>query len=132
MSYDASYSLRVCSIQEIDNISINNVEIIKQFRKAYPDTKYYIKKNGEYKESGSWYEAIEQLVDFSNGHPDQLFVLSCEGEEAGDLWRAYVMNGIAQRVDAIITYPPFDLVKHNRDKATNRLPRFINHNINDR
>jgi len=43
--------------------------------------------------------------------PNVLFALAGEGEESGDLWRAYYLNGKTWRSKAEIVYPPLDRTK---------------------
>lgn len=58
-----------------------------------------------------WYSHEEDMRSFSKLHPTILFQLSGEGEDSGDIWTEYYLNGKMQRCEAKITYDPFDETK---------------------
>ena len=62
-------------------------------------------------DSVKWYEHERDMRDFSKKYPDILFILSGEGEENEDVWRAYFKNGKMQKCKAIISFDPFDADK---------------------
>ena len=55
-----------------------------------------------------WYKHDEDMKLLSKKHPDILFELYGNGEEDGDMWKAYYKNGKSYVVRAIISYPEFD------------------------
>jgi len=58
-----------------------------------------------------WYECESDMKEYSKKHPKTLFCISGEGEESGDLWEKYFLNGKVQHCEAIITYEKFDETK---------------------
>lgn len=59
----------------------------------------------------TWYSNQEQITQVSTEYPAVLITVTGYGEEAGDIWRAYALNGQFQREQAIITFPPCILEK---------------------
>jgi len=75
----------------------------------------YEKEIGEISEYGScfedtikWYSYQEDMKVLSLRHPNTLFKLSGVGEESGDLWNEYYLNGKFQRCKAIVSYEEYD------------------------
>lgn len=64
-----------------------------------------------FEDSIKWYRHIEDMKKYSLKHPKTLFKLIGEGEEAGDLWVEYYLNGKIQQVKAKIIYDDFDSSK---------------------
>jgi|LakMenEpi03Aug12_release.lakeMendotaPanAssembly.Ray.scaffolds.fasta_scaffold51249_3 hypothetical protein len=64
--------------------------------------------NDCFDESIKWYEHETDMRSYSLEHPNTLFKLSGEGEESGDIWAEYYLNGKMQRVIAIIVFEDFD------------------------
>lgn len=62
-------------------------------------------------EEVKWYEHEEDMKFLSQQFPDILFKLHGEGEENGDIWDKYFMNGKMQHCHAVMTIPPFDKSK---------------------
>lgn len=48
------------------------------------------------------------LKAYIKGYPEIIFVVYGEGEESGDMWKAYYKNGKQQIEPAVITYGEFD------------------------
>lgn len=55
-----------------------------------------------------WYEHKRDMKQLSLEVKDVLFELSGEGEETGDAWKEYWINGKYQRCQAELVYPKFD------------------------
>lgn len=62
-------------------------------------------------DSMKWYDYNKDMQELSESWPNVLFILSGEGEESGDIWRAYYMNGHEERVQAEIVFREPDLSK---------------------
>lgn len=55
-----------------------------------------------------WYDHEKDMRLYSKKHPKTLFKLIGEGEECGDLWHEYYLNGKMQRVKAEIIYAEYN------------------------
>lgn len=62
-------------------------------------------------DSMKWYGYESDMLSLSNKYPALLFSLRGEGEESGDMWKAWFRNGESLRVNAVVTYPEPDLDK---------------------
>ncbi len=58
-----------------------------------------------------WYGHEKDMRKISKHFPKILFVLEGEGEENGDIWKMYFLDGKAQRCKAILRFPAFDATK---------------------
>lgn len=58
-----------------------------------------------------WYSWPDDMKNLSQEYPNVVFRLSGEGEESGDLWVAYFMNGDMQETKANITFEEPDWSK---------------------
>jgi len=65
--------------------------------------------NGD--ESIKWYDHVDDMRILSLRFPKVLFTLQGEGEEYGDVWKKYFLNGQTQEAQGVITYPVFDKSK---------------------
>lgn len=64
-----------------------------------------------FEESCKWYDHDKDMVAVSRDFPDTLFELSGEGEESGDIWKKYFLNGKVQVAKAKIIFEEFDVKK---------------------
>jgi hypothetical protein len=55
-----------------------------------------------------WYEHEQEVAEFSKYFPTTLFTLNGEGEETGDIWKKYFLNGKMQVAKAKILFDEFD------------------------
>lgn len=121
MGYYTRYSIAIHSEpverSRIDGIDANgNPSFVYVERKlSLEDIKYQISNecgyNTLWEESVKWYDHEKDMRDFSRKYPEVVFELSGEGEENGDIWKAYFKNGKMQRCKAIITFDSFDEAK---------------------
>jgi hypothetical protein len=68
----------------------------------------YLDDYDPFEEQTRWYEWREDMTKYSKLHPDVLFTVSGEGEESGDIWKAYIKNGQIQEETAKIQIAAFD------------------------
>lgn len=99
MGYCTNYSLSVTNGSE---------DLIGKLIESCEDARYAIESNGETYDSTKWYESDNDLKRFSKKHPETLFILSGEGEENGDIWKAYFKNGKMHTIKAQIVFDTFD------------------------
>jgi len=76
-------------------------------------------------ESMKWYDWQEDMVALSKEYPNVLLTLSGEGEESGDIWKAYFMNGEAQHVAAKIVFSDPDFSKFKKIDLTEKRAKEI-------
>lgn len=55
-----------------------------------------------------WYEHEDDCKKVSLLFPDTVIEVSGEGEESGDVWKAYYKNGKSFRAEAVVTFEPFN------------------------
>lgn len=106
MEYATSYGLEIKELK-----ADSNEAIIDNLRKASEGAKYAIDENGETEESSKWYDHEKDLIEFSKRYPSKVFILSGEGEETGDIWKSYFVNGKVQTEKAEIQVAKFDPAK---------------------
>ena len=58
-----------------------------------------------------WYEWENDMKRLSGDFPDILFTLEGEGEDSGDVWKAYFLGGKSQVCKAKLTFDEFDRSK---------------------
>ena len=86
---------------------INILERIDEYLAANEEMQYSLVDGVESK----WYEHRADMQDISKVFPGVLFILNGVGEESGDIWREYHLDGKYQCVKADITYQEFDQTK---------------------
>lgn len=63
----------------------------------YNDCEWVKQSDGRYAlqdtEPCKWYEHDDDMLKASLEHNDVVFILDGEGEESGDVWRAFYLNG---------------------------------------
>jgi hypothetical protein len=83
-------------------------DLIQELREFSEEASYAIDGDGSTEEPTKWYRHEEELRLFSALHPKVIFKIIGEGEEAGDLWHEYYMDGMRQVCKAVISYPHFN------------------------
>lgn len=83
-------------------------EALRQFREGNTRAENALAEDGSAEEPGTWYAHEEDLRAFSEKHPGLLFKLSGEGEDQGDAWDKYFVNGKMQECRVVAHKPSFD------------------------
>jgi hypothetical protein len=100
--------LKLDALKNGGKVTVTDLHIIEKFRETYEYAKHALAKDGGPYESCKWYEHEEQLRKFSTKYPNWLFTLEGKGEEAGDLWKKYFVNGKMQLAKAEIVFDKFE------------------------
>lgn len=60
-----------------------------------------------------WYDHDKNMIELSKLYPDAIWQVDGVGEEDGDIWRTYYMNGKSQSANTkvVVTYDEFDVSK---------------------
>lgn len=109
MGYNTNYTLTVESAEKHLVLSAAGVEeIIAELREESQGAQWALYDDGSTCESTKWYNSATELKAFSKKYPYLRFTLRGEGEESGDIWTLYVVNGKSQLAKAVVTVEPFD------------------------
>lgn len=89
-----------CTRYKID-CSDNVLEEIRKLPNLHP---FSVEDNGEIEEPIKWYEYEKDLLEVSNKFQEEKIILYGEGEDSGDIWRAYFLNGKSERIEAKLVF----------------------------
>ncbi len=98
MGYTTSFKLHLIP-------NDNALEIIDALRNSVDYAGSCLTALGNPNEPMTWYKHEEDLKAFSLKYPEVLFLLTGEGEEAGDIWQLHVQNGKSSRIRAEVNMP---------------------------
>ena len=112
MSYDTHYDLN----WEGDSPSMEDViyQAAELVDGAAPGTPEHKTASEEWEQmldcsmSCRWYQHEADMARISQAWPQTVFELSGQGEDAGDVWKKYFLNGRVQRAPGVITHVAFD------------------------
>lgn len=116
MGYYTNYTLEIHATKDNGLNIINKMSEELENDKFYPfefeledilesDNKNLLKLEGS---EAKWYDHEEEMRELSRSFPTTLFELHREGEENGDVWDKYFLNGKMQECYAEMTIPPYD------------------------
>jgi len=77
-------------------------------RDEFEDLFCKINDDGSPNDNDTYWDCEEDMKAISEMYPDIVFQLTGQGQIPDDMWRQYFKNGKSHKVDAIVTYPPFD------------------------
>lgn len=99
-------------------LEVKEVSMDEQISKAIADGQakaqdwlYGVCPDGSSNDAQKWYEHETQMREFSKCFPTVLFTLEGSGEESGDIWKQYFLDGKMQESKAEINIEPFDKSK---------------------
>ena len=58
-----------------------------------------------------WYDCEKDMKVYSKKHPNVVFCIDGEGEESGDIWKAYFKDGKMFKTKAVLTFEEFSIEK---------------------
>lgn len=94
---------------ELKEVTLKGLEVMKKKTKVDP----YRAINSvagfhPFDDPCKWYEHDEDMRKVSKLYKDTIFILKGEGEDPGDIWKKYYLDGKCQEARAIITFDEFD------------------------
>lgn len=89
-------------------VASDQEELIERYIDRNSDTYYGIDSAGDATESCKWYDHETDVKRLSALFPGMLFTLNGEGEESGDIWVKYFLDGKVQVCKAKIVFDSFD------------------------
>lgn len=117
MGYYTYHELEIVSevgeekIKEIEQYIVDN-ELNWELNKfnGEENLQFIVDEYGESslaQEPSKWYESTLDMKKMTLAFPDILFKMHGEGEESGDLWDCYYLNGKYQYCPVMLSYEPF-------------------------
>jgi len=106
MGYYTTYKLSVENFgnQEYDMAVFHHEGYDERFVEDFINRKYCF-------ENTKWYEHEEDMRGLSARYPNVLFTLHGNGEETGDVWYKYFLDGKMQHCPAKMSFDEFDKEK---------------------
>ncbi len=110
MGYYTTYDLTLRDPKDMTVIEDSHIiEKVVAMLKEKDIIGYALSEDLSCYDSAKWYDYEQDMLGISREVPDVLFCLWGCGEDAGDLWTQYFLNGKSQYCRAEI--PPFDPAK---------------------
>lgn len=103
MGYQTKYTLTI----GLDDKAARE-RIIRALLVNSGEASYALNVDGTTSEPCKWYEHEKDMRAFSAARRDILFTLHGEGEESGDIWNKYFLDGLCQVEKARVMIKPFD------------------------
>lgn len=95
MGYYTKYNLNIIS---------EDVHLLEEAKKKI----YEISEYNDFNDTIKWYDHEDDMKELSEIYPETVFELSGEGEDNGDIWKKYFLNGKMQIAKAKIVLSEFD------------------------
>lgn len=107
MGYNTGHNLKIYknnSEKNYKEVLSETLEILEQLGVI----NYALDKELNLYEWVTWYKHREDMKRLSSIIENVVFELSGEGDDAGDIWKEYYLNGKIQICEAKITFDEFD------------------------
>lgn len=110
MVYSTRFDGGVEGPEELVEVFVNDADDGKTYGQYGNDLTDWISEffGGD---TASWYDWKKDMVSLSKEYPNLLFWLEGEGEESGDIWKAWARNGKVVTSQARIVFDEPDLDK---------------------
>lgn len=108
MGYYTNFSLKVIKKVEGVDIEVDEIEFPEFNEKIMYSGDLSIQELIDGTDSMKWYDHEEDMLEISKKFPSLVFILDGDGEESGDIWREFYMNGKSYFWNLDIERPDFD------------------------
>ncbi|CAM0055225.1 hypothetical protein VPHK460_0175 [Vibrio phage K460] len=89
-------------------VEVENGDPFEEVLDAIKEQSDYSGWDGNELRDVKWYRYRDDVKYISRRFPDKLIVVSGEGEESGDVWREYFLDGKSHCVKAKFAFEDFD------------------------
>lgn len=111
MAYETSYNLKWKFLQNDGDFTFSFEEHKLKLAISESPYSHAFNNNGASFGPVKWYGHEDDMRKLSKLFPSFLFTLDGQGEDDGDLWRKYFVNGKMQIAEATISYNPFNPIE---------------------
>jgi hypothetical protein len=94
MGYYTTHKLSIISENDLD---VDFEQEIQEHTNGYAN----------FEDSTKWYDCEDDMKSYSKKYPTIVFVIDGEGEESGDIWKAYFKNGKMFKTKAKLVFEEF-------------------------
>jgi len=109
MGYQTSYSLKSSKEGLVQALVEKASESDGEYENG--ELQWAIDEDGDPCDAVKWYDHEAEMRAISKKHPGVIFTLSGAGEESGDVWKKYFLDGKMQEAYGVITFDDFDSTK---------------------
>ena len=106
--HDIPEGANFCPVCGLPNTWLTPDEAIGDYIESFDNMCYAIDRHGDSDNTTKWYDYESDMRSMSQHFKGVLFTLYGEGEEAGDIWKKYFLDGKCQIAEASIVIDDFD------------------------
>lgn len=88
---------KFCATCGKPNVCTSLDSLVGSYIEDHETMQYALKPDGSTSESCKWYDAVDDIGIMSQAIRGVIFHLEGEGEDAGDIWDAFALDGATQR-----------------------------------